>query len=90
MVQPEQSITEAALALSPEQRERLAERLFASLQGDPEIEAAWEIEIARRIEEFRSGAARTYAADEVIEEARRRLRHRDPPSASRDVPPVER
>ena len=74
MTQAETSITEAALGLSPEQRERLAETLFASLEDDPEIEAAWAPEITRRVDELRSGTAKSYPADEVLREAEARLR----------------
>jgi putative addiction module component (TIGR02574 family) len=46
-----------ALGLSPEARGALAGRLIDSLDNevDPDAEAAWDAEIARRDEEIRSG-----------------------------------
>ncbi len=46
-----------ALSLPPEARAALAAQLIESLDGevDPDAEAAWGREIARRIEEIRSG-----------------------------------
>lgn len=39
----------AAFLLPPEERAKLAERLIASLERNPEVEKAWEEEIKRRI-----------------------------------------
>ena len=64
----------AALLLPPEERARLAERLIASLDRDPEVAAAWDEEIRRRIEELDAGRLESHAAEEVFEEARARLR----------------
>ena len=64
----------AALLLPPEERARLAERLIASLDRDPEVAAAWDEEIRRRIEEFDAGRLESHPAEEVFEEARARLR----------------
>jgi putative addiction module component (TIGR02574 family) len=64
----------AALLLPPEERARLAERLIASLDRDPEVVAAWDEEIRRRIAELDAGRLESLPAEEVLEEARARLR----------------
>lgn len=66
-----------ALELPPHERALLARRLIASLDGegeDPaEVERAWEEEIHRRVEEYRSGAVLAVPASEVFARARARL-----------------
>jgi putative addiction module component (TIGR02574 family) len=56
-------------ALSTKDREALARRLLASLDGpaeDPaEVQAAWKAEIRRRVEEVKSGKATGVPAEEV-------------------------
>ena len=64
----------AALLLPPEERAKLAERLIASLDRDPEIVAAWDKEIMRRIAELDAGRLESTPASEVFAEARARLR----------------
>ncbi len=68
-----QAVEAAALELSPEERAQLAQRLLSSLARPPEVEAAWDAEIRRRVAELESGAMNTIAAEEVFAEARRRL-----------------
>lgn len=65
-----------ARALPAEERARLAEDLLASLHEspDPEIEAAWDEEIRRRIQEVESGAVELVPAEEAFAEVRRLLR----------------
>jgi len=48
--------------------------LIASLDRDPEVAAAWEEEVRRRIEELDAGRLESRPAEEVFEEARSRLR----------------
>lgn len=67
------TVEAAALELPPEERARLAQRLLASLDRDPAVEAAWDEEIERRLAEFEAGRMEAIPADEVFEEARRRL-----------------
>jgi len=69
-----EQVREAAMSLSPDQREDLAEALFASLPTDPEDEAAWTSEIARRIEDLRTGKAKLIPAEDVFREAEDLLR----------------
>ena len=61
-----------ARALPPEDRARLAEELLASLQDDPESEAdaAWDLEILRRVEQVKSGTTKLITAEDVHAEAR--------------------
>ena len=69
-----QSVEAAALELSPEERAQLAQRLFASLPRNPEVEAAWDEEIKRRVAELEAGVMETIPAEEVFAEARSRLK----------------
>ena len=64
-------ITAAALALSEEEREALVARLVESLDGPPDadVERAWADEIARRLEDVRSGKEKGIP----WEEARKRI-----------------
>jgi len=43
-----ESLEAEALLLSAAERAQLAERLIASLDADPEVEAAWVAEVERR------------------------------------------
>lgn len=54
-------ITAAALALSEEDRADLIARLMESLEGPPDadVEQAWSDEVARRLEEVRTGTVKT-------------------------------
>jgi putative addiction module component (TIGR02574 family) len=71
-----EELAQKARALSREDRARLAEELLASLHAhpDPEIEAAWDEEIRRRIEEIESGRAKLVPAEEVFDEIRKMLK----------------
>jgi putative addiction module component (TIGR02574 family) len=68
------AIEAAAFLLPPEERAKLAERLIASLERNPEVEKAWEEEIRRRIAEFDAGRIESVPAETVFKEARNRLR----------------
>jgi len=63
-----------ALELSPEERAELAPRLMRSLDRDPDVEAAWEAEIRKRIADLDAGLISTVPSEEVVAEARRILR----------------
>lgn len=60
-------------SLAPVDRSRLVELLLESLHEPPlsQIEAAWDVEIVRRVEAHRKGEVETYAAQDVFAEARR-------------------
>lgn len=56
------ALIEAALKLPPEARGAIANRLLDSLQDeevDPDVEAAWKAEVARRVQELDSGKVKT-------------------------------
>jgi len=66
-------LSQKALSLSANEREQLAEDILMSLQDQvlPEVDAAWELEIRRRLQEVQSGAATLVPAEVVFAEARR-------------------
>lgn len=59
-------------ALSPEERSRLVDLLLESLHEPAiaEIDAAWEVEIERRLAEYDRGEANSIDAEEVFSKAR--------------------
>lgn len=71
---PVEELENAALALPVAERARLAERLLVSLDEVPEVEAAWVEEVRQRLAEYRAGEVETSTADQVMEDARKRLR----------------
>lgn len=66
-------LAERCLSLEPEDRSRLVELLLESLHESPlpDIEAAWDEEIKRRVAAYERGEVETYAAEDVFAEARR-------------------
>lgn len=66
-------LSERARALPAEERAQLAEDLLASLQEAvvPQVEAAWDQEILRRLEEVERGIATLVPAEDVFAQARR-------------------
>ena len=68
-------LSQLARELAPEDRARLAEELLASLEIglEPEVDAAWDEEIRRRIAEVENGTAKLIPADEVFARVRRAL-----------------
>ena len=71
---PVEELENAALALPPAERARLAERLLVSLDEEPEVEAAWTEEVRQRLAEYRAGETNTSTAEQVMKDARGRLR----------------
>jgi len=70
-----EELSQRALELPPEERVRLAERLLATVHEiHPDVEAAWDEEIKRRLAEIDNGTARLIPAEEVFAEARRILK----------------
>jgi len=64
-------LLEKALALSTQDRGLLIDRLIASLDEDPAdegVEAAWDEEIKRRIDDIHSGRVRTIPGEQVLRE----------------------
>lgn len=66
-------IAEQAKALSAAERVALAEVLLESVQasGEPIVEAAWEAEINRRVNEVELGSAILVPSEEVYAKARK-------------------
>ena len=65
------ALAELGKALSPDERSRLVELLLASLHEVPvsEVEAAWALEIERRLAAHDSGAVAAIDADLVFARA---------------------
>ena len=61
------------LKLAPADRSHLLERLIASLDSDPEVEKAWELEADRREAELDSGSVAAIPAHEAITRLRAKL-----------------
>lgn len=60
-----------AFALSTQERGILINRLIASLDEEPVekgVQAAWDDEIKRRIDDIRSGRVRTIPGEDVLKE----------------------
>jgi putative addiction module component (TIGR02574 family) len=77
MTQEATELLKKALTLSPEERAQLVDSLLESLDGpreDPSaVEAAWNDEIRRRIEDLDSGKAKTVPWEEVRRRASAKL-----------------
>jgi len=54
------------LRLSPNDRARLLDRLIASLDADPEVEAAWDAVAAAREAEMNAGTAQPVPLDAAL------------------------
>ncbi len=74
MSSPLRALEAAALLLPPPERQELAQRLLASLDSDAQVEAAWDEEIGRRVMAFEAGLYEEFPAEDVLAEARARLR----------------
>jgi putative addiction module component (TIGR02574 family) len=63
-------LLEKAMALSSEERGLLIDRLVESLDDGPVdegVEAAWDEEIKRRVEDIRSGRVKAIPGEQVID-----------------------
>ena len=68
-------LSQKALELPTEERVLLAERLLATVhEVDPEVEAAWDVEIQRRLAEIDRGTAKLIPAGEVFAKVRSLLK----------------
>jgi putative addiction module component (TIGR02574 family) len=67
-------LTQEALALSDQERAELARKLLVSLDGPPDegVNAAWDSEIAKRVDRIREGTAKGRPAEEVSRDIRAR------------------
>jgi putative addiction module component (TIGR02574 family) len=71
-------LLEKALTLSTQERGLLIDRLVETLDNVPAeegVEAAWEEEIKRRMDDIRSGRVKTIPGDQLL--ARLKARQRD-------------
>jgi len=71
-------LLEKALALSTQERGLLIDKLIASLDeaaAEEEVEAAWDEEIKRRVDDVRSGRVKTIPGERVL--GRLKARQRD-------------
>ena len=66
-------LSKKAQTLAVEERAQLAQQLLESVErdSDPEVQAAWEAEIASRITKYERGEATLVPAEEVFAAARR-------------------
>ena len=66
-------LSKKAHTLAVEERAQLAQQLLQSVErdSDPEVQAAWEAEIASRISKYERGEATLIPAEEVFAAARR-------------------
>jgi putative addiction module component (TIGR02574 family) len=73
-----QKILEEALQLPPDELDWLVESLLIKEKSEPEaeIEAAWDSEIKRRLDEIDSGAVEMIPLDDVIAEMDATIRAR--------------
>lgn len=62
-----------ALKLAPADRSHLLGRLIASLDADPEVEEAWELEADRREAALESGSVAEVSSQEAMHRLRSRL-----------------
>jgi len=67
-------LAQEALALSDQERAELARKLLVSLEGPPEEDAnaAWNLEIAKRVDRIREGKPKGRSAEEVSRDIRAR------------------
>jgi putative addiction module component (TIGR02574 family) len=61
-----------AMKLTIEERADLADRLWASLEVQVNVDAAWAVEIERRVRQLESGEVKTIPHDVVIAELRKK------------------
>jgi putative addiction module component (TIGR02574 family) len=66
-------LSKKAQTLSVEERALLAQELLESVErdADPDVQTAWEVEIAGRIAKYERGESKLIPAEEVFAAARR-------------------
>jgi putative addiction module component (TIGR02574 family) len=72
MTQEAHELLQKALALPESERAELAGSLISSLDTtvDPDVDAAWQNEVAHRLEEVQSGKVKTVSWEEVRQKGR--------------------
>lgn len=73
-----QTVAEAALQLSPEDREALVERLLVSLEPADALHPAWRDEIGRRVAALQSGTVKLMTADDALSQLAAHIHSRRP------------
>ena len=61
----------AVLSLPEAERAQLAAKILASLDTDPEIEAAWRAEVRDRLAAYKRGEIASVPAEDVLAKARK-------------------
>lgn len=69
-----EQIKAEAMKLPPEVRADLADWLWVSVESRESVQAAWDVEIARRIEELESGNVELIPGEEVFAKIDKKLR----------------
>jgi putative addiction module component (TIGR02574 family) len=66
-------LSKKAQSLTVEERAQLAQELLESVErdADPDVQAAWDAEIADRVAKYERGEAKLIPAEEVFAAARR-------------------
>ncbi len=78
MTQQVSELLEKALTLSPQERGLLIDRLIETFDDEPAeegVEAAWDEEIKRRVDDIRSGRVETVPGKQVLGRLKARLRN---------------
>lgn len=70
MPTPVELIEAEAMKLTPRQRADLADKLWLSVHSKEEVDAAWDAEIARRIQQVDSGEVECLPWESVMEDLR--------------------
>ena len=73
-----EEIEAQALALSPQERAELIERLIASVEPAPSLHPQWAAETARRVAELDAGRSRFMPVDEALDRLAEHVRRRRP------------
>ena len=66
-------IQSEAMKLSIEERAELADRLWASLEPQADVDAAWAVEIELRVRQLEMGEVETIPHEIMIEELRNKF-----------------
>lgn len=73
MPTPIEIVEAEAMKLTPDERADLADKLWLSVHSRDEIDAAWDAEIARRIQQIDSGEVECIPWETVMAELRAKL-----------------
>ena len=69
-----EEVVNAALTLPADSRAMLMEELLASLDSSAEVDAAWRVEIERRVREIDEGKVELIPGEQVMRELRTQLK----------------